>query len=138
MKKTSGEYNSWHGMIQRCTNPNDKSYKHYGGRGIAVCQRWRTYSNFLADMGHKPSPKHTIDRIDGDKNYEPGNCRWATQIEQIINRKLTIWIEGRLLADLIREHGAVQRTVYGRYRRGLTGEALFARSAYRGARVATR
>jgi len=84
----SAEYHSWSGMKQRCKDKNKDGYKYYGGRGITVCGRWRdSFVNFLADMGRKPSPKHSIDRIDGDGNYEPGNCRWATPKEQFLNRK---------------------------------------------------
>lgn len=82
------EYNSWDAMIQRCCNPNTKRYHYYGGRGITVCERWRnSFENFYADMGPKPTPKHSIDRINNDGNYEPGNCRWATQSEQNFNTR---------------------------------------------------
>lgn len=78
-------YNVWNAMKQRCYNPKNKSYSRYGGRGIIVCERWRTFENFHADMGDPP-PELSIDRIDPDGNYEPGNCRWATRKEQRANR----------------------------------------------------
>jgi hypothetical protein len=82
------EYRTWQAMITRCTNANQSNFKHYGGRGIAICDRWRnSFSAFLADMGRKPSSQHSIDRINNDGSYEPGNCRWATKSEQSRNRR---------------------------------------------------
>jgi len=82
----SRTYYTWMNMIQRCTNPKQPSYKYYGGRGITVCERWKSFANFLADMGERPEDR-TLDRINNDGNYELGNCRWADQETQQGNRR---------------------------------------------------
>jgi len=81
------EHACWMGIRQRCENPRSKGYVNYGGRGIRVCDRWQKFSCFMADMGERPSSRHSLDRIDFDGDYEPGNCRWATPREQSSNRR---------------------------------------------------
>ncbi len=86
--------NSWRAMRSRCNDPKNVSFHGYGAKGIKVCERWSSFDNFLADMGLRPAGT-TIDRIDGDGNYEPGNCRWATRPEQNKNRRYKRPIEFR-------------------------------------------
>lgn len=86
-------YHAWLTMRQRCENPRTKSYKNYGARGISVCERWQDFTNFIADMGEKPTPKHTVERKNNNGNYEPSNCKWATRKEQRNNTRTNRFVK---------------------------------------------
>lgn len=87
--KITTEYRSWQHMKNRCHNTLDPLYSRWGGKGIVVCSRWKdSFENFLSDMGHKPTIKHSLDRIDNSLGYSPDNCRWATDTEQSRNRNI--------------------------------------------------
>ena len=87
-ERDTKEHRAWWHMRSRCLNPKHTDFAYYAGRGITVCERWRnSYALFLADVGRAPSPKHSLDRIDNNGNYEPGNVRWATWSEQMRNRR---------------------------------------------------
>lgn len=93
LSKTHGmsytsEYKIWAGMLTRCTNKKAINYQNYGGRGIGVCERWNDFSNFLQDMGIRPSKNHSLDRIDNNDNYYKDNCKWSTKIEQCSNKRV--------------------------------------------------
>lgn len=88
LKEYSSEYSSWRSMMDRCYDASHDSYKSYGGKGIAVCERWHDFKNFVKDMDEKPTANHTIDRIDNEKGYNPSNCRWATKVEQSRNQRV--------------------------------------------------
>ena len=85
-------YVIWETMIQRCTNPNNRAYIHYGGRGISICERWRKFENFIKDMKFPPTDRHQIDRIDNNSHYCPDNCQWATRKQQARNTRRNRYI----------------------------------------------
>lgn len=116
------EYTSWESMIQRCENPSCKEFGAYGGRGISICVRWRrSFVDFLSDMGPRP-PGTSIDRVNNNGNYEPGNCRWATKREQQRNLSTnrTVIMDGRkiTIAEAAPLVGLSPHTVYNRIYRG--------------------
>ncbi len=116
-------YQSWCNAYQRCTNTNNQKWEQYGGRGIKICERWRSFESFLADMGEKPRGA-TLDRIDVDGHYEPGNCRWATQYTQQNNRSNNrrVAYQGKLysLTELAAAFGLPYFAVRSRIQRGWT------------------
>ena len=120
-------FDVWNGMIQRCYNPKNPSFKSYGARGIKVCDSWRaSIHQFDADVGPRPTPRHTVDRINNDGNYEPANCHWATITEQAnnrrTNRRVSVGGENMTLAQASRKMQVNHSTVRARLRRGWTIE----------------
>lgn len=126
------EYRAWRAMITRCYNPNHRAYSWYGGKGIKVHTRWKgSFENFLSDLGHAPTTKHTLDRIDSTKDYEPGNCRWATMNEQQNNRcsNLRFNFRGRAVtpAELAREFNFPYQTILNRLNSGMDAETAISK-----------
>lgn len=117
----SPEYHSWHAMLSRCRNANDPSYPHYGGRGIAVCDRWFTFPNFLADMGPRPA-NTSLNRLNNELGYGPQNCEWSDIRSQIRNRRITRTLTARgqtkTLAGWCDETGLLYSTIRARIARG--------------------
>jgi hypothetical protein len=115
--KHSKTYESWAGIISRCKNKNKKAYKNYGARGITVCKRWEVFENFYADMGDKPDGM-TIERVDNDKGYDLGNCKWATRYDQANNTRRNRFIEHngetKTISQWAREKNLYPQTLYNR------------------------
>lgn len=123
-------YWTWFNMIRRCYDNRVKCYKHYGGRGIKVCDRWRdSLQAFCDDMGDRPEG-HVLDRIDNDGDYEPSNCKWSTCIEQQRNKRNTIIVSTVVgdrvitapLIDFSLIFGIPYQTLYSRYKKGLKND----------------
>lgn len=143
-QNNSGMYHVWWSMHRRCYDPKHKAFKQYGGKGVRVCERWHDISNFVADMGSRPAGT-TIDRLDASKDYEPGNCRWATGKQQIRHRSNTYTVEYNgekiALGDLLDLKGVGLRVVngsrdhriyaraYSRHRAGWSLDAVVAAAA---------
>jgi hypothetical protein len=123
------EYSAWKAMKFRCSNPAADSYKDYGARGISVASAWDDFERFLADMGPRPGPGYSIDRIDNDGDYEPGNCRWTTRDVQARNNRRNTYIDtpkGRMtVTDAAAAFGISPEGFRGRIRRGWSGDKLF-------------
>lgn len=123
--KRMPEYGIWASMKERCSNPNQKSYARYGGRGIRVCPEWQDFSQFIRDMGPRPSSEHTIERENNDGNYEPSNCRWEPMSVQANNKStsviITIESERLSLTQWSRRAGINQMTIRYRARRHFGG-----------------
>lgn len=122
-------YQAWAGMIGRCGNPNNAKYHRYGGRGIRVCARWRaSFEAFAADIGAKPTPHHTLGRIDNDGDYEPNNCRWELPAQQSLNKsnnvRITAHGETLTLSQWEKRTGLKRLTIAWRLRRGWPTERL--------------
>jgi hypothetical protein len=118
-------YRTWNSMVQRCTNPNNTHYASYGERGIGVCDRWRDFANFYADMGDQPKGM-TIDRTDNNRGYEPGNCRWVTRKVQGNNRRTNVVLpfrgEKRTIAEWAEVTGLGKSCLNNRLAKGWSPE----------------
>ncbi len=114
---SSPTYKSWHMMKQRCTNPTNKQYKDYGGRGIKVCKKWFSFTGFLADMGVRPEGT-SLERLDNNKGYNAKNCVWATKKAQQRNRRTNRWLtlgsETKLLSEWAEQLGVPPHTISSR------------------------
>lgn len=127
--KHTKESRAHHNIITRCCCPTNKDYPNYGGRGIKICDRWmNSFADFLSDVGYAPSPKHSLDRIDVDGNYEPGNVKWSTWAEQSTNKRNTVYVEFRgeiVSLRLLADRFSLKRgLLFDRYQSGDTGEDL--------------
>jgi hypothetical protein len=130
--KVTPEYKVWGNMLRRCFDPSSRGYKNYGGRGITVCDEWREdFAAFLAHVGLRPSPKHSLDRIKNERDYEPGNVKWSTKIEQCRNKRNNHYIEYRgevrTLVEWSEVIGIPPATLRARMKRGWTVESTMTR-----------
>jgi hypothetical protein len=126
---TTPEYVAWNSMKSRCYSPRYANYEKYGGMGVGVSERWLKYENFLADMGRKPTPEHTLDRFPNrEGNYEPGNVRWASKLEQTQNRDCTVLYTlgdvTKTAGEWARALGIARQSLYQRVREWPLDKAL--------------
>lgn len=124
--KRTPEYTSWIHMRSRCLCPTNKAYKMYGGRGVSICKRWEIFEKFIADMGARPTNKHSLDRINPFGNYEPRNCAWGTRAEQGEHKRNVLYFtingETKILAQWCRHYKIRYERVRQRLKRGLNIE----------------
>lgn len=138
----TSEYHIWASMKERCCNPSNAAYPHYGGRGITICDRWlNDFAVFYMDMGPRPSPKHSLDRIDNDGAYSPDNCRWATRTEQANNKRSNLTLtwngETHTVSEWAKLIGLSRHIIVGRLRMGWTSERILSTpKIFRGVRRA--
>lgn len=128
-------YDTWYHMKRRCYTKSCKEYPNYGNRGIVVCERWlSSFWDFVSDMGDKPTPKHSIDRINNDGNYEPSNCRWATTKEQARNTSYNVYFnydgKNMCLVDWAEHLGVRVDTLSRRHRRGLSIDKMLVKKIH--------
>lgn len=129
LTRKSPHWRRWASMMSRCYKPKDRTFKNYGGRGIAVCESWHHFPNFLSDIGPTFFKGASLDRIDNDKGYSPDNCRWATNQQQTVNRRCSIMIDtpwGKMnVAEAAKKLGVPRGRFSTRVRLGWTIEQLF-------------
>lgn len=121
--RVAKEFRVWQAMLDRCRRPTSTVWNYYGGRGIAVCERWSEFANFIADMGPKPTPQHTLDRVNNDGNYEPANCRWALREPQARNRRNVRVFDYKGQRLTIPEIASLEGVPYHTMRRHLIGDS---------------
>lgn len=110
-------------MMSRCTDPKHENFKHYGGKGIGVCEQWKSFAAFLKDMGPRPKGK-VLDRKENSDGYHKGNCRWVTKKKSTENRSITIWLNGERVNDIAKRLKMPASRIYSRRLRGWTIEEI--------------